>query len=208
MPHQSHRSIHTVFVLDDIDKKFSVHAGSKLKDIFQKQNDEQVEFKEPQKLNGNQRWEIIQLLPENDEREAVSRPPVDLETPSPLKAKEEGSKTKEDIAPQAELDERQANSVSDDNETMIEVVYKRGVYLRADATLKDLRNGFVDSNQLDAKDRIFQFLKSDVPGDYIEIDTEDEVMLAQIEHNLVQPNTIYIESLEQGLLCDIISAMH
>jgi len=110
----------------------------------------------------------------------------------------------ENTASEAGLDEGQANSVSDDNETItIEMIYKRGVYLDVDATMKDLRNGFIESNQLDAKDRIFQFLKSDVPGDYIEIDTEDEVMLAQIEHNLVQPKTFYIESLDPGLLCDI-----
>jgi len=185
------------------DRNFSIHAGSKLKDIFPKQNDEQVNFKEPPQLNGKQRWQIIQLLPEKDEREAGSRPPVELETPSPPKAEKKDPKT-ENTASEAGLDEGQANSVSDDNETItIEMIYKRGVYLDVDATMKDLRNGFIESNQLDAKDRIFQFLKSDVPGDYIEIDTEDEVMLAQIEHNLVQPKTFYIESLDPGLLCDI-----
>ena len=45
---------------------------------------------------------------------------------------------------------------------------------------------------------MFCFLNSDVPGDYIVIDTEDEVMLSQIEHNLVQPRTLYIECRDPG----------
>lgn len=79
-----------------------------------------------------------------------------------------------------------------------ELAYNGGVYLPLDATLKDLRNKFVDSEQLqDHNDGVhFQFLLSDVPGDRIELDTEDEVLLCQIESSLVQRRTLYIETID------------
>ena len=82
---------------------------------------------------------------------------------------------------------------------MTEILYKRGVYLTPDATLKDLRNGFIELEKLEGDDRYFQLLKSDVPGDLIEIDTEDETLLSQIEHSLVQPRTMYIENIDPGM---------
>ena len=81
---------------------------------------------------------------------------------------------------------------------MTEVLYKRGVYLTPDQTLKDLRNGFIELEKLENNNRYFQLLKSDVPGDFIEIDTEDETLLSQIEHRLVQPRTMYIENIDPG----------
>ena len=153
--------------------------------MFPKQKEEQAEFKEPSQLNGMQRWQIIQLLFKN---EKGSRLQVSVKPKSETK-----SKVKWQIASEEVLEDKHATSASDDNDTFTEVYYKQGVYLHPDATLKDLRNAFIDSNQLDAEDRMFCFLNSDVPGDYIVIDTEDEVMLSQIEHNLVQPRTLYIE---------------
>ena len=82
---------------------------------------------------------------------------------------------------------------------MTEILYKRGVYLTPDQTLKDLRNGFIELETLENNDRYFQLLKSDVPGDFIEIDTEDETLLSQIEHSLVQPRTMYIENIDPGI---------
>ena len=83
---------------------------------------------------------------------------------------------------------------------MTEILYKRGVYLTLDATLKDLRNGFIELEKLENNDRYFQLLKSDVPGDFIEIDTEDETLLSQIERRLVQPRTMYIENIDPGII--------
>lgn len=82
---------------------------------------------------------------------------------------------------------------------MTEILYKRGVYLLPDATLKDLRNGFIEIEKLENGDRYFQLLKSDVPGDLIDIDTEDETLLSQIEHTLVQQRTMYIENIDPGM---------
>ena len=82
---------------------------------------------------------------------------------------------------------------------MSEIVYKRGVYLTPDATLKDLRNGFIEVENLEANDRYFQLLWSEFPGDFIEIDTEEEVLLNQIEHTLVRQRTMYIENVDPGM---------
>ena len=85
-----------------------------------------------------------------------------------------------------------------EDDHMTEIVYKRGVYLAPNATLKDLRNGFIEYENLESNDRHFQLLKSDVPGDFVDIDTEDEVLLSQIEHTMVQPRTVYIENIDAG----------
>ena len=159
--------------------------------MFPKQKEEQAEFKEPPQLNGKQRWQIIQVLFKNDEK--GSRPQVRVKSKSETK-----SKVNWQIASEEGLGDKHAVSAGDDNDTFTEVYYKKGIYLHPDATLKDLRNAFIDSNQLDAEDRMFCFLNSDVPRDYIVIDTEDEVMLSQIEHNLVQPRTLYIECRDPG----------
>ena len=87
-----------------------------------------------------------------------------------------------------------------EDDQMSEIVYKQGVYLSPDATLKDLRNGFIEQEKLEAHERFFQLLKSDVPGDIIEIDTEEEVLLSQIEHTLVQQRTVYIETVDPGII--------
>ena len=85
-----------------------------------------------------------------------------------------------------------------EDDHMTEVEYKRGVYLAPDATLKDLRNSFIEMEHLEFDDRYFHLLKSDVPGDIIDIDTEDETLLSQIEHTLVQQRTMYIENIDPG----------
>ena len=58
--------------------------------------------------------------------------------------------------------------------TSEEYFYKRGVYLdMMNATLKDLRNGFIDTGQLDQQaNKYFQFLISDLPGDIVHIDND------------------------------------
>ena len=100
-------------------------------------------------------------------------------------------------SPRSKYSEEPNRSESADDH-MTEILYKRGVYLAPDATLKDLRNGFIELEKLDHNDRCFQLLKSDVPGDIIEIDTEDETLLSQIEHRLVQERTMYIENIDPG----------
>ena len=122
-------------------------------------------------------------------------------------------------------------------EQAVMTYYKRGVYLDRDATLKDLRNAFLDSGtythtpepahtslglgrcthaplhppshllppplptssgQLEEDNRLFQFLKSDVPGDTVAIETEEETFLSELEPNLVEPRTIFFQLLEHG----------
>ena len=93
--------------------------------------------------------------------------------------------------------DKDKDAVSQHEQT--ELAYRRGMYLPLDATLKDLRNKFVESEQLDQKDGLhFQFLLSDVPGDRIELDTEDEVLLCQIESSLLQKRTLFIEAIDPG----------
>ena len=80
-----------------------------------------------------------------------------------------------------------------------EVVYKKGIYLPPNSLLKDLRNGFVDSRQLDSDNCLFCFLRSDAQGDYVAIDDEEELLLEELE--AVSPNqrrTLYIEALDKG----------
>ena len=47
------------------------------------------------------------------------------------------------------------------------------------------------SGQLEEDSRLFQFLKSDVPGDIIAIDTEEETFLSELEPYLVEPRTLF-----------------
>ena len=81
-----------------------------------------------------------------------------------------------------------------------EIVYRKGVYLDVNAVLKDLRNGFIDSKQLEPDNLLFQFLNSDMPGDYIPIDSEEDTLLAKIEPNLLTPKTLYMESVNNSKL--------
>ena len=112
--------------------------------MFPKQKEEQAEFKEPSQLNGKQRWQIIQLLFKNDEK--GTRPQLRVKSKSETKSKVEWQIASEGLG------DKHAMSASDDNDTFTEVHYKKGVYLHPDATLKDLRNTFIDSYQLDAED--------------------------------------------------------
>lgn len=177
--------------------------------FLKREGGERVTFREPPVLSGKQRWQIIRLLPKDSDslrsqpRSTAkvrfilgdSRPEFDrvssmeLNSGKDKDADEEGAPT------------RQQSSDADTGSTerVAEVVYERGVYLDSTATLKDLRNSFLDSNQLDSNDRLFQFLQSDIPGDYVDIDTEDEVALTQIQDRLVQTRTLYIEALEKGI---------
>lgn len=114
------------------------------------------------------------------------------ESPGAEGGKESDTQTAQEV--EVENSERETHQLE-----QTELVYRGGVYLPADATLKDLRNKFVDSEQLDCKDGLyFQFLLSDVPGDRIELDTEDEVLLCQIEGGLLQRRTLYIENIDPG----------
>ena len=188
--------------------------GSKLKELFPEQCERSGDFREPAVLNGKIRWQIIQVFSDRL-ADGSGRNAAMLEEATPISrvAFKLGG-AEEDVAKPNENDDSEIRVVESDrreenkdyrnshppsvNTEMSEILYERGVYLDLDATLKDLRNGIIASEQLDSPDRIFQFLSSDVPGDFIPIDTEDEVMLAQIEHNLVQSRTLYIEAIDPG----------
>ncbi len=191
--------------------------GAKLKDMFVKHGrDGQEGFKEPPVLNGRQRWQIIKLLSKDIDDQSVQKgKEVDRSTsaskvtfklgesqPEVLQASSTSALNpdeEEDGDGEGELARQRSSSTGQGSmEKVTEMTYQCGVYLDTDATLKDLRNAFLDSNQLDTGDRFFRFLQSDIPGDCIDIEMEDEVMLAQIEGRLVQPWTLYIEALEGG----------
>ena len=117
-------------------------------------------------------------------------------TPSQADGSLEVSKITEQNSRSKYSDESRTESEDDH---MTEIVYKRGVYLVPDATLKDLRNSFIEQEKFELNERYFHLLKSNVPGDVIEIDTEDEVLLSQIEHTMVQSRTMYIENIDPGI---------
>lgn len=96
-------------------------------------------------------------------------------------------------------------SGSIDSASYEEIVYRKGIYLNSDATLKDLRNGFIDSGQLDKDDVYFKFLNSDIPGDYILIDDEEETLLTKLEPNLLFPRSVFIELVDKSELSRILS---
>ena len=173
--------------------------GMELKDVFLSssgisETGTAMEFKEPSKMDGRLRWQIVRILSEGGSEGRKSSSMADrmiLEsrdssrpTSKPLPAEGAGRPEKDEDTP---------------TQDQTEMVYKRGVYLVPDASLKDLRNKFVDSEQLEKESGLhFQFLNSDVPGDRIEVDTEDETLLCQIEDRLLQRRTMYIEHIDPG----------
>ena len=131
-------------------------------------------------MDGKLRWQIIRVLSEGTKGNFAERGA--LESGDSSRPSSQAQQVEEDFSSQ-----------------QTELVYPNGVYLNEEACLKDLRNEFVDSDQLGDSDGLhFQFLRSDVPGDRIELDTEDEVLLCQIEDSLVQKRTLYIECIDPG----------
>lgn len=162
-------------------------AGKRLKDVFAtspvSEVGSAVEFEEPLEMAGKLRWQMIRVLCEGTKGNSVQE----------RSALESGGSSRPSSQPQQVEEEEDLSS------QQTELVYPNGVYLSAEASLKDLRNEFVDSDQLEDSDGLhFQFLRSDVPGDRIELDTEDEVLLCQIEDSLVQKRTLYIECIDPG----------
>ena len=86
---------------------------------------------------------------------------------------------------------------SDDYE---EVVFLKGVYLETTATLKDLRNSFIDSNQLDPNHLYFQFLRSDTLGDIVPIDNEEETKPLSFDS---KQRTIYVQAIDRSMALNI-----
>ena len=189
-------------------------VGSKLKEMFRGQEERSGDFKEPPEMNGKIRWQIVQIfsdsLADNDERNPeileeevrrASKVVFELGATEENLTKQDETCGSEMESDRRDIDDREDRHVKHSpsiNTGISEMLYDRGVYLGLDATLKDLRNDFIESEQLDSAEQTFQFLNSDVPGDFIPIDTEDEVMLTQIEHNLVQNRTLYIEAIDPG----------
>ena len=176
-----------------------IFSGSDLKDMFPKQKDSTEDFQEPPELNGKLRWQIVQVLATKEEEQEARKVSFSIGDSKPELRGSVGSDMEHEAS-----DKLPSHQMShSDDEQMTEVVYKRGIYLSTNATLKDLRNAFIDSRQIEPEERMFQFLNSDVLGDSITIDTEDEVLLEQIEHRLVQHRTVYIETLAPGkiILC-------
>ena len=67
------------------------------------------------------------------------------------------------------------------------------MYLAPSKSLKDLRNAFLDSGQVDGQELFFQFLRGDTPGEVIPIDTEEETELSSLAHR-----TVHIEAISKG----------
>ncbi len=150
-----------------------------------------VELKEPAEMDGKLRWQIIRILSEGG---SEGRKSSSLADRMILESRDSSPTSKALGTDRGDGPDKDTQSLD-----QTEMVYKRGVYLAQDASLKDLRNQFLDSEQLEKKNGLhFQFLNSDVPGDRIELDTEDEVLLCQIEDRLLQRRTMFIEYIDSG----------
>jgi len=148
-----------------------------------------AEFKEPEQMHGKLRWQIIRVMSDvgSDGRKTAFS---DQEESMVLDSRESSRPVSTQASRPASTAQNADVDVSDGDKStqkQTEVIYRGGIYLGKDATLKDLRNQFVDSKQLqeERNGMHFQFLRSDVPGDRIEIDTEDETLLSQIEDSLL-----------------------
>jgi hypothetical protein len=86
-------------------------------------------------------------------------------------------------------------SYSDNTDEFEEIIYTKGVYLDKSASLKDLRNCFIESKQLESNLLYFQFLHSDTPGDLVSIDDEEEMKVSNLPSN---EQTIYIQSIDES----------
>lgn len=98
--------------------------------------------------------------------------------------------------------QRSGDSLSKPSQTgddeVMEVVYRQGVYLGLEETLCDLRDAFIETDQLDQEDLYFLFLQSDVLGEYIEVESEKNVCLGGLDHAVLESRTIYIEPIDSG----------
>ena len=54
------------------------------------------------------------------------------------------------------------------------------------------------TGQLEGKNRFFEFLMSDVPGDTIAIETEPETYLSKLESDFAEPRTIHFQLMDEG----------
>ncbi len=162
------------------------------------------DFEEPLEVNGQVRWQIIQVVTEGDISIGRANIPEIEDEDSASKETTEGAATnggKKAKEKESSADAKRDKSNEDGTASSQgqEVVYKRGVYLFEDASLRELRNAFVETKQLDnQKGTHFQFLRSDVEGDKIEIETEDDILLNQIEHSLTSRRTMFIEMVDSG----------
>ena len=146
------------------------------------------EFKEPPTINGRLRWQIVQLTDTTKEDTPIKGWMKDPSTGQPQQpVAEAGKEGEEGVAREGSKEEG-----------MEEMVYRRGVYLDPNATLRDLRNGFVETRQTSLEHRMFLFLRSDILGDHFDISSEEGTRLAHIQGSLVQPQTMYIQSLPRS----------
>jgi hypothetical protein len=177
-----------------LESRESHRPVSQLKDIVRSPSqakEESVESKEPR---DSEEKESDIKEEEKSQESAVQEDGEKPQGPKDLKSEE--SRTRQSVVETPEENAgKEGDSMTHQHE-QTELAY-RAMYLPSGATLKDLRNMFVESEQLDKKNGLhFQFLLSDVPGDKIELDTEDEVLLSQIESRLVQKRTLYIETID------------
>lgn len=149
------------------------------------------EFKEPDKLGTKYRWQIIQLIPDSS-KDTPSPPQSAFDERSKTATSQLSSKIDDDSFPEKNT----KTSPGSERESFIKTEYWKGVYLEETATLKELRNEFIDSNQLEEENIFFQFLQSDTPGDFIPIDNEEDTKLTSV--NTVYKRTIYIECIDKG----------
>ena len=176
---------------------YFMSTGKKLNEMFSRQSST---FVEPDEVHGKKRWQIVQLIPEPDKPSMETRPstrPSGSKQQSSLEMELLSEKDLNDSSDGQPL-QSQPNQPSPLQDQSMEIEYKKGMYMGDTATLKDLRNQFIDSGQVDKENLFFQFLRSDMLGDYIPIDEEEETKLTNLHPYLVQPQTLYVERLEGG----------
>jgi hypothetical protein len=191
-----------------------VPKGKELKELFpQKEADEDL-FQEPSQAHTKLRWQVVQVVSQemgcvaletthkgesdNESELFPSKVSFSFQAENQENMNEpKDKKSMEDEAQDATGGSGGLVSEGQGEDRAVMIVYRRGVYLNPDATLKDLRNSFLDSGQLEGKNRFFEFLMSDVPGDTIAIETEPETYLSKLESDFAEPRTIHFQLMDE-----------
>lgn len=74
--------------------------------------------------------------------------------------------------------------------------YHQGVYVDPDATLREVRDLFIETGQLELDRLLFQFLDPDSHNRFFSIEEEDAITLDSMKLKL--PRTLFIKSIPQS----------
>lgn len=99
-----------------------------------------------------------------------------------------------------DIEEQSSTSLSDE-EGITETVYGQGVYIRWEDTLKDLRNAFIETKQIEHDEASFCFLWTDIPGEQIDITSEGTQEMRRLSRSIIKSRIVHIERVDPGKGC-------